>query len=291
MNLQKLSEKLYAKLSLDLEETLSIENSLEKLKSGLALVQKALATLKIELAKNDFSDQTEEIYFFKKGKPQIYALLILVTERYAIENSMPLFGKEKQLAHLESQLLFIDRFFRQNEFIYQYFRLGATDLDDRYFTRSGSAGLTGFAEVPEVDPAFSTVADYLFSKFLAYEKLQKLIAEEIEMRKGRDAGMHKNAFKELKWTGEAVNMVELVYGIYETGQINEGRITLTELMDFFGQVFQVNISGYFKRFADIKRRKSMSKTRYLDEMQQLVAKRIEDSDAWIPEDQKSRYGF
>ena len=291
MDLQKLSEELYTQLLLQIEETSLIENSLEKFRSGLALVQKAVVELKIELSKTDFSSQEEEIYFFKKGKPQIYALLILITERYAIENSMPLFGKEKQIAHLESQLYFIDRFFRQNEFIYQYYRLGATDLDDRYFTRNGDAQLLGFAEVPDVDPSFSTVADYLFSKFMAYENLQQSISQEIEMRKGGEQTIHKDAFKELKWTGEAVNMVELVYGVYETGQVNGGKISLSELMDFFGQVFQVNISGYFKRFADIKRRKSMSKTRYLDEMQQLVAKRIEDSDAWIPDDQKGRYGF
>jgi hypothetical protein len=291
MNLEKLSEKLYAQVSLQIEESNSIENSLEKLKSGLALVQKALVQLRTELAKNGFADQKEEIYFFKKGKPRIYSLLILIIERYAIENGMPLLGKEKQLAYLESQLLFIDRFFRQNEFLYQYYRLGATDLDDRYFIRNGSSQLVGFSEVPEVDPAFSTVADYLFSKFIAYEKLQEILKQEFEMRKGVEGGMDKNAFKELKWTGEAVNMVELVYGVYETGQVNGGKISLSELMDFFGQVFQVNISGYFKRFADIKRRKSMSKTRYLDEMQQLVSKRIEDSDAWIPEDQQGRYGY
>jgi hypothetical protein len=291
MNLQKLSEKLYAQVSLQMEETLSIENPLEQLRSGLSLVQKALAILKIELSKNGFTDREEEIYFFKKGKPQIYSLLILITERYAIENSMPILGKEKQLGHLESQLFFIDRFFRQNEFLYQYYRLGATDLDERYFLRAGGSNVVGFAEVPDVDPVFSTVADYLFSKFMAYEKLQELIKADIEMRKGGEENIHKNAFKNLKWTGEAVNMVELVYGVYETGQVNGGKISLTELMDFFGQVFQVNISGYFKRFADIKRRKSMSKTRYLDEMQRLVSKRIEDSDAWIPEDQKSRYGY
>lgn len=291
MNIQKLAEKLYAQILVQVEETASIENPMEKLKSGLSIVQKALAQLKIELAKNGFADQQEEIYFFKKGKPQLYALLILITERYAIENSMPIIGGKKQLAHLESQLLFIDRFFRQNEFLYQYYRLKATDLDDRYFTREGGAFLVGFAEVPEVDPSFSTVADYLFSKFIAYEKLQAELKQEIEMRNGGEGDVLKNAFRELKWTGEAVNMVELVYGVYETGQVNGGKISLSELMDFFGQVFQVNIAGYFKRFADIKRRKSMSKTRYLDEMQQLVSKRIEDSDAWIPDDQKGRYGY
>ncbi|WP_316795193.1 RteC domain-containing protein [Pedobacter agri] len=291
MDLKLLSEQLYQDMILKMEECNAIENSLDKLRSGLAVVQKALAQLKIGLEKDGFSSIQEEIYFFKIGKPRIYASLIFVTERYAIENSMPILGKDLQIAHLESHLVFINRFFRQNEFLYQYYKLKATDLDDRYFTRHGGTNLVGFVEVPEVDPSFSTVADYLFSKFIAYEKLQESLRQEIEMCKGGDEGIRKNAFKNFKWTGEAVNMVELVYGIYETNQVNSGKISLSELMDFFGHVFQVNISGYFKRFADIKRRKSMSKTRYLDEMQHLVSKRIEDSDAWIPDDQKKRYGF
>jgi len=291
MNLQKLAEKLYAQLSLQMEETWAIKNSLEKLGSGLSLVQTALAQLKIELAKNEFLSQEEEIYFFKKGKPKIYSLLILITEQYAIENSMPLLGKDKQLAYLESQLIFINRFFRQNEFMYQYYRLNATDLDSQYFIRKQNGPIIGFAEVPEIDPSFSTVGDYLFSKFMGYEKLQEWLKAEIQMRAGSHGDAAKPNIKAFRWTGEAVNMVELVYGIYETGQVNEGKISLSELMDFFSQAFQVNISGYFKRFADIKRRKSMSKTRYLDQMKQLVAKRIEDSDAWIPEDHNHRRRF
>lgn len=291
MKLMKLSENLFAQLEEQIKETDSITNPLEQLKNGLTHVQTALARLKLELAKSGFADQQEEISFFKIGKPRIYSLLIFVTERYAIENSMPLLGKEQQLAHLESQLIFINRFFRQNEFLYQYFHLNATDLDDRYFTRDGNARIVGFAEVPDVDPSFSTVADYLFSKFMGYERLQDFVKQEIQMRTGTENGLPKKMEKELKWTGDAVNAVELVYGIYETGQVNQGSASLTELMDFFGQVFHVNISGYFKRFADIKRRKSMSKTRFLDDMQKQVAKRIEESDAWIPEDQRSRYGY
>ena len=291
MTLQKLSEKLFLELENQIEETSSLSNSLEKLRTGLTLVQKSLAHLKIELNKSGFSNQEEEIFFFKRGKPRIYALLIFVTERFAIENSIPVMGKEQQLAHLESQLFFIDRFFRQNEFLYQYFRLNATDLDDQYFTRAGDSKIIGFAEVPDIDPTFSTVADYLFSKFIAYEKLQGFLWEEIEMRKTGERESTKNSLRNLKWTGEGVNMIELIYGIYETGQVNDGKSSLTELMELFSGVFQINLNNSFKRFAEIKRRKAMSKTRFLDDMQKLVSKRIEDSDAWIPEDQKAKYGY
>ena len=53
-------------------------------------------------------------------------------------------------------------------------------------------------------------------------------------------------------------------------------------MDVFEQCFQINLSRYFRRFTEIKRRKSMSKTRFLDEMARVVNKRIDDGDAYVP---------
>lgn len=291
MLLKKLSDELYEQLSEKIDETAAISDPLDKLKTGLTKVQQVLARLKIELVKNGFADVQEEMYFFKYGKPRIYALLVFITERYAIENAMPAVGKAQQVAHLESQLLFINRFFRQNEFLYQYFRLGATDLDDRYFVRNATPQIVGFYEVPEVDPSFSTVADYLFSKFIAYEKLQGYLVNELDGLMGVSGNQAFVKSKNLVWTGDVVNIVELIYGVYETGQVNDGKASLAELMDYFGQALQINLTKYFKRFSDIKRRKSMSKTRFLDEMTQKVNQRIEDSDAWIPEDQKHRYGY
>lgn len=289
--LQKLTEDLHREMLGQIDESPEGSSPIEKFKSSLVIVQKALAQIKIALNTNGFQDTNEEIWFFKYGKPKVYSFLIFLTERFAIENSMPIVGEKLRRLHLESQLLFINRFFRQNEFMYQYYRLNASDLDSQHFIRKQNSSVIGFAEVPEIDPSFSTVGDYLFSKFMGYERLQEWLKAEIQMYTGSACDAAKINVKAFRWTGEAVNMVELVYGIYETGQVNEGKISLSELMDFFGQAFQVNISGYFKRFADIKRRKSMSKTRYLDQMQQLVAKRIEDSDAWNPEEHHRRYGY
>lgn len=291
MKLDKLAEQLYLELSEQMQEVKEMDNPLERLRSGLFYVQSALAKLKIEIGKSSFPSQQDEIRFFKGWKPKIYAWLIFITEQYAIENSLPLVGKEEQIVHLQSQLFFINRFFRQNEFFYQYFKTGVDDLDEHYFVRGGSKSIIGFSEVPEVDPEFATVGDYLFSKFIGYERLQEYLLSEIELLSMQAGDAPKVRQKELIWTGDSVNIIELVYGIYETRQINDGKASIAELMDFFGQIFQINLSKYFKRFSDIKRRKAMSKTRFLDEMQQLVAKRIEDSDAWIPEDQRARYGY
>lgn len=289
--IKKLSVQLQAQLQKEMEKTDQIELSLEKLKTGLASVQQILVALRIGTLETGFSSTDEEVHFFKYEKPPIYAWLIFITERYAIEINFPRGKKEEQIAYLNQQILYINRFFRQNEFLYQYYRLDANELDGQYFIRGKNAVVLGFSEVPEIDREFGTPADYLFSKFIAYEKTLDYLLREIEILSAAGSEQPFRKKIALKWTGDSVNLIELIYGIYETGQINSGEASLAELMNFFGQLFEINLTRYFKKFTDIKMRKSMSKTRFLDEMQKLVNKRIEDGDAFIPADQKSRYGY
>jgi hypothetical protein len=288
---KKLAEQLYLKLQGEMEKADRIELPLEKLRAGLASVQQVLMALRIGTLETEFSTPEEEVHFFKYEKPPIYAWLIFMTERYAIEINFPRGKKEEQIAYLNQQILYINRFFRQNEFLYQYYRLDANELDGQYFIRGKNAVVLGFSEVPEIDREFGTPADYLFSKFIAYEKILDYLLREIEIM--NVSGLEQPFRKKiaLKWTGDSVNLIELIYGVYETGQVNSGEASLAELMNFFGQLFDINLTRYFKKFTDIKMRKSMSKTRFLDEMQKLVNKRIEDGDAFIPADQKSRYGY
>jgi hypothetical protein len=97
--------------------------------------------------------------------------------------------------------------------------------------------------------------------------------------------------RETQWTGDSCNLVELVYGVYEMRQVNNGEVDLSDLMDVFEQVFQVNLSRYFRRFTEIKRRKTISKTRFLDQMRDAVNKRIDDGDALARPVKESRHPF
>jgi hypothetical protein len=139
-------------------------------------------------------------------------------------------------------------------------------------------------EVPDLDPVFSTSCDYVFSKFIAYERLQAELLDLVALAEseGGNGQLLSKKGRQTKWTGDSCNLIELVYGIYETKQVNEGAVDLSDLMDVFEQCFQVNLSRYFRRFTEIKRRKSMSKTRFLDEMRAAVNKRIDDGDAFVP---------
>ncbi len=280
--MEKKYEQLLAKLERELENFVEMQ-PLERMRSELTAIRASLGNLQEMVLASGFASQNEEIDFFKTVKPRFYSLMILSAERYSFEMARPLRKGKGMDAFYERQLDYITRFFDQHAFLYQYFRMGATELDGLYFVRGSEiSGIVG-ADLPTLDPSFSTIGDYLFSKFIALEKLQERVLLEMEVPSLAGTGVVRSKKgRELRWTGDSCNLIELVYGIFDCKQVNDGEVDLSDLMDVFEQCFQINLSRYFRRFTEIKRRKSMSKTRFLDEMAKVVNKRIEDGDAYVP---------
>lgn len=256
---------------------------LERMRSELSLVRGVLGTLREMVDREGFSGQAAEIEFFRSVKPRFYRHLMLSGERYSMESLRPLRRGRGMQRFLQGQLDYVDRFFALYGFFYQYYRLGARELDGLYFVRGGSVeGLIG-AELPALDAGFSTAGDYLFAKFMALEEFREMVVMEIAVPRASGAGaVRSKKGRELRWTGDSCNLIELVYGIFDCRQVNEGKVDLSDLMEVLGQCFQIDLSRYFRRFTEIKRRKSISKTRFLDEMARVVNKRIEDGDAYVP---------
>lgn len=280
--MEKKYEQLLRSLERELEKFAEL-GPLERMRSELSAVAKVLAELRSEVETFGFGSSEMEIEFFRSVKPRFYALLIFATERYSLEMGRPLAKGKGMSRFLQGQLDYVDRFFALNGFFYQYYRLGFRELDSLYFLRGVAAdGLVG-VELPALDPAFATVGDYLFSKFIALEKLREVVVAEMQVPVVAGAGaIRSKKGKVLRWTGDSCNLIELVYGIFDCRQVNDGEVDLSDLMDVFEQCFQINLSRYFRRFTEIKRRKSMSKTRFLDEMARMVNKRIDDGDAYVP---------
>lgn len=279
-------DKKYEQLLRSLERELEkfVERSpLERMRSELSAVKASLVGLRELVLSDGFSSQEQEIEFFKSVKPRFYSLLILATERYSLEMGRPLVKGKGMTRFLQGQLNYVDRFFELNGFFYQYYRLGFSELDRVYFLRGATGdGLVG-VDLPELDQSFATVGDYLFAKFMALEKLRELVVSEMQVPVVAGAGVVRSKKgKSLRWTGDSCNLIELVYGVFDCRQVNNGEVDLSDLMDVFEQCFQINLSRYFRRFTEIKRRKSMSKTRFIDEMARVVNKRIEDGDAYVP---------
>jgi hypothetical protein len=284
--LKKRTANLYEKMKAALEK-LKEEGlpKTEMLKRSVLAVQQHLDELKELVDRYSFTDEDEEIWFFKSEKPRFYRWLIFYSELLNIDSTKPLGKDEKIKGHYREQMRYINRFYRSHEFQYQYYRLGTDELDRLFFLRGASSKDLRLSSVPQVDPSFGTGHEYLFSRFRACEMLQKHLGDLIACEqnpKVTDASGNLNRGR-LKWTGESLNLIEVLYGLYSTGQINNGKVELSEVAAAFEYVFQVNLNRYFRRFAEIKQRKGMSKTRFLDEMREALLKKIDESDAFRPE--------
>jgi len=280
--MEKKYQHLLVKLEREMEKFVELA-PLERMRGELSAASEAIRALRALVQADGFGSQAQQIEFFRSVKPLFQAHLIFATERYSMETTRPLVKGKGMRRFQQSQLDYIDRFFVLNGFFYGYFKLGATELDRFYFIPGASSdGLVG-VELPELDPGFATVGDYLFAKFIALEKLRELVVAEMQVPVVAGVGVVRSKKgRALRWTGDSCNLIELAYGIFDCKQVNDGDVDLSDLMDVFEACFQINLSRYFRRFTEIKRRKSMSKTRFLDEMARAVNKRIDDGDAYVP---------
>ena len=82
----------------------------------------------------------------------------------------------------------------------------------------------------------------------------------------------------LRWTGNAIDLVEMIYGINEMGCINGGEMTLKELAPVLYSFFGVESKDCYRFYTDIKRRKNDSRTYFLDRMQEKLNEKMRRDD-------------
>lgn len=178
--LHEFSDKLYQPLELELEVIAEHHTApIDKITVALKKVLSALYALREYLHEHPFTDIQQEILFFKEIKPKYLCLYIFHQERYKIQTTAPVGSKKTIKKYYEEELLFIRRFFERHAFEYQYYKLNATEMDERLFVRGRFPAVSLFPEIAEIDPLFSSSHDYLFSKIKAFERLQKFLTQVI----------------------------------------------------------------------------------------------------------------
>lgn len=281
--IQKFSEKLYQKLERELEQiAIEVSDPLLKMKTALKPIAFALKQLRNFLNENPFSAKEDEIRFFKYIKPNFYCWQIYFTELYTIESRIPVGETKVQVEHFRKELLYIERFFSQYQFHYQYYKLNANELDDLYFIRGVEIQSVLLPELPEPDSNFSTNSDYLFAKMKAYDMLKDWLENKIMEIKNPDSKNLNTVDTKLKWTGDTINLLEIAYGWYFTGQINDGKANIIDIVKTIEQVFKVNIGRPYRRLSEIRQRKRLSRTKYIDEMASAITKKLDDEDEYKP---------
>ncbi|MEO7879048.1 RteC domain-containing protein [Mucilaginibacter sp.] len=253
---------------------------LEEKAASVRAARETLGVMRAYVASHPFEDAAEEIFFFKVTKPRCYALLIFQVAQFNLEYHKPVATREELRDYYLEELEAIRRFYRRYAFLYAYFRQEMTEMDHVYFIRGKSPHHLLLSDVPEPDPDFSTGADYIFSKFTALERQQEWLVREI--RDLEPAGSAVKKARSLRWTGESINLVELGYGLFDSGQLNEGKAGIGEIFSWLEENFQVSIGIPARRFVEISRRKRLSRTKFLDQLRDAVNRKAEEGDAFVP---------
>jgi hypothetical protein len=240
----------------------------QQLRGKLNSVRNALNDLSLQLDSHQFKDQDEEITFFKTVKPQFNAIYIFETEIFKIETGRPVGDQAAVIAYYEQELKYIGSFFYKHQFLYQYYLLEGSELDNAYFMLGGQIAQPVIDQPLDISRD-TTIGDYFFSRFIAYEQIQEYLLRVIYLPEGKNQSSDTPADLSIKWTGDKANLIELAYGIWLTGQLNEGNASLENAL-------AVKLGNFRKRFSELESRKRLSSTKFIDQMKIVILKKMED---------------
>lgn len=122
------------------------------------------------------------------------------------------------------------------------------------------------------------IANYVSKALSFVRKMQKFLAAPqvpplIPIQTSTD-NTNDNTASPLQWTGNAIDLVELIYGINEMGCINNGNMPLKQLAPILYKIFGIESKDCYRFYTDIKRRKNESRTYFLDKMQEKLNERM-----------------
>ncbi len=210
--------------------------------------------------KKGFKTQEEEIYFFKKIKPQILGKLIYYNKIYRIEMTCPFHDGKMYYNFFSKQLVHLKREFMEHicsSDFYKYYRSGREDRDETYFKRGNINFHEGLNSIVfEIDPEFSTFYDYKIARILSSELLYSYLITKINPDEDLENGANKseNSQKALSWTDSKNALIELVYALYASGAISHGKIGIRKLSLVFQILFKIPMGDVHHSFHRMKSR-------------------------------------
>lgn len=245
----------------------------------LPFVRKGILELRLLFKALNFEKGMDETYFFKHLKPLIYSYLISEIELSRIFLNKPETAEQSDSAYYSSFTTEYQEFFTDNSFQYRYYKSQSTEFDYLLFVRQEDISLVAIDYAALTDPDFSTPFDSVFAKFIAFERVQKILKNIIGDSSNSQrvvSCVNEASDESLSWTGDAINLVEVAYGIWLTGQLNNGDATISEIIFWMERKFKLKIGRAYRRWTEISKRKLISPTKYLDQMKERINKRIED---------------
>jgi RteC protein len=260
---------------------LEIDDVIKRSEKVIELIVNALNNLKKLILKYNFKSQNEEIHFFKEVKPIIFSKLIYNTSVLNIEKKRPKGTDTTKRKYLLNELDNLNRYFDANLEFYQYYRTGATFLDEKLFLRGKydiRLSLDTFFFTS--DQEFNTSLDYKVSKIIANDLLEIYLKEQLAILERKEMPTTKTQVLpkvKLSWTDNKSALIELLYALHYQGSFNNGGADIKEIANYFEAIFNIDLGDVYRSWYSIRSRK-MEPTIFLDSLKTILQKKIEQEE-------------
>ena len=233
-------------------------------------LKEMLCTIKAKVLKDSFTNEQQEIEFFKNIKPQILGKLIYYNKVFRIETTCPVSNGKIHQNYYENLLKNLKSEYKEsicNEDFYRYYRAGRTDRDHTYFRLGQINYHDGLKSgVFEIDLSFSTYYDNKIAHIIANELLYTYMLTKINPEENPDMILiNGDANKDISWTNSQNALIELIYALYASNSIAYGKIGIRKLALIFQVLFRTPLNDIHHSFHRMKTRAG-SRTAFLDQL-------------------------
>lgn len=263
-------DALYSILKKEQEISLESVHVIDESCRMTKFLQDLLSGMKNHVLEHHFIDENEEIEFFRIIKPQILGKLIYYNKMYRIETSCPVSTGKMYYKYFSSELQQLKQEYKEhicNSDFYRYYRSGRTDRDHDFFKLGKinlNTGLNSF--IFEVDTQFSTYYDYKVSRIIADELLYNYLIIKINpVDKPSMALQNAESTKDVFWTESKNALIELIYALYASGAISNGKVGIRKISLIFQLLFRVQLGDIHHAFHRMKDRAG-NRTLFLDQL-------------------------
>ncbi len=258
-----------------IEELTTSQNGIIPLsREIIALSQEALWKMNNILTKNGFNSLKSEINYFKNIKPVIVSTLIYRKEVIEFESFFPKVCAIKQEKYFNRHFKKLQNFFNSHMDFGQYLEMNCTHLDQYYFTRNSDEKFIENGSIISLqNPKLCSSRGTLSAQFKAYVKL----VIYIKKKKRLPTESQVEKIESVKWTGNKVDLIELIYAVHCSGSLRKGT-GIKEIARVCEKLFEVDLGNYYRKFIELRNRKLVERTRYIDRLKSSLIQRMNEAD-------------
>lgn len=271
-NIIQLHEDLEVEINKVYKEDKDVVQFAEK---SLILIDDAIRKVKKIISPHHFENIAEEVYFFKKVKPQFISKFIYYSTILNVESHKPQAGNKVIKKYYEGEQIKLKVFYTEQAEFYSYYRRDATYLDHKIFVRNSydlkmklSYGFYNF------DTTFTTSHDHLIARFIANNLFDQYLKDSIENLGVNSSG---KVLSPLSWSASKVALTELLYSLHLSNCFNGGQTELSEIVRWAEKAFNISLGNYHKTLGEIRIRKN-DRSKFLNMLQQNLNQHLDDLD-------------